>query len=91
MPPGTGPSQQTEPNEETSPRERAPKKARRRPHLSLLVFYRQVIAELRKVVWPTRSQLVTYVNVVIAFLVVVMALVYFVDLGYSHLAVLIFG
>ncbi|WP_435842630.1 preprotein translocase subunit SecE, partial [Streptomyces laurentii] len=26
----------------------------------LALFYRQVIAELRKVVWPTRGQLTTY-------------------------------
>ena len=28
------------------------------------LFYRQVIAELRKVIWPTRKELVTYTTVV---------------------------
>ena len=31
---------------------------------SPVTFYRQVIAELRKVVWPTQEQLVTYFFVV---------------------------
>ena len=34
---------------------------------SLPVFYRQVIAELRKVVWPTQEQLTTYFIVVMVF------------------------
>ena len=37
------------------------------------LFYRQVIAELRKVIWPTRKELVTYTTVVIAFVMVVIA------------------
>jgi len=32
-------------------------------------FYRQVIAELRKVIWPTRRELITYTWVVIVFVV----------------------
>ena len=38
------------------------------------LFYRQVIAELRKVIWPTRKELVTYTSVVIVFVLVVIAL-----------------
>ena len=37
----------------------------------LLRFYRQVVAELRKVVWPTRKQLSTYFMVVLTFVVFV--------------------
>ena len=33
-------------------------------------FYRQVVAELRKVVWPTQEQLVTYFFVVMVFVIV---------------------
>ena len=28
------------------------------------LFYRQVLAELRKVIWPTRKELITYTTVV---------------------------
>ena len=38
------------------------------------LFFRQVVAELRKVIWPTRSELINYTTVVIIF-VVVMALI----------------
>jgi preprotein translocase SecE subunit len=31
------------------------------------LFYRQVVSELRKVVWPTRNQLTTYTAVVLVF------------------------
>ena len=53
-------------------------------------FYRQVIAELRKVVWPTRDQLVTYFAVVMVFVIIMMALVSALDLGFGKLAFEIF-
>ena len=42
---------------------------------SLPTFYRQVVAELRKVVWPTQEQLITYFIVVMVFVLVMMAIV----------------
>ncbi|MEZ0070528.1 preprotein translocase SecE subunit [Streptacidiphilus sp. MAP12-20] len=44
--------------------------------IRLALFGRQVVAELRKVVWPTRAQQQTYVYVVIVFVVAMMLLVY---------------
>jgi preprotein translocase subunit SecE len=38
------------------------------------LFLRQVMAELRKVIWPTRSELINYTAVVLVF-VVIMALI----------------
>ena len=38
-------------------------------------FLREVVAELRKVIWPNRKQMVTYTVVVIVFLVLMVALV----------------
>lgn len=55
------------------------------------LFYRQIIAELRKVVWPSRNDLTTYTTVVVVFVVVIMALVYGLDTGFSSLAKLIFA
>ena len=48
-------------------------------------FYRQVVAELRKVVWPTRQQLITYFIVVMVFVIVVMTFVSLLDLGFDAL------
>ena len=56
----------------------------------LLLFLRQVIAELRKVVWPTREQLVTYFIVTLVFVIVFMALVSLLDLGFGRLAFWVF-
>jgi preprotein translocase subunit SecE len=55
------------------------------------LFYRQVVAELRKVVWPTQEQLITYFIVVIVFVAVVMSLVSLLDLGFGKLVFEIFG
>jgi preprotein translocase subunit SecE len=54
-------------------------------------FYRQVVAELRKVVWPTQNQLRTYFVVVLVFVVVMMALTASLDLGFGKFALWAFG
>ncbi len=54
-------------------------------------FYRQVVAELRKVVWPTRSQLVTYFWVVLIFVIVMMTFVSLLDLGFGKLVFAVFA
>ncbi len=55
------------------------------------LFYRQVIAELRKVIWPTRNQLVTYTTVVMVFVLIVIAYVTVLDYGFSQAILRIFG
>ena len=58
---------------------------------SPITFYRQVVAELRKVVWPTQEQLVTYFFVVMVFVIVMMTLVSLLDLGFGKLAFEVFA
>ncbi len=58
---------------------------------SPVTFYRQVVAELRKVVWPTQEQLVTYFMVTMVFVVFFMALVSLLDLGFGKLAFEVFA
>ena len=55
------------------------------------MFFRQVIAELRKVVWPTRSQLLTYTVVVLVFVLILMGIVALLDLAFSQLTLKVFG
>jgi preprotein translocase subunit SecE len=62
-----------------------------RGRTSPATFLRQVLAELRKVVWPTQQQLITYFVVILAFVVVIMAVVSLLDLGFGKLAFAIFG
>lgn len=55
------------------------------------LFYRQVIAELRKVIWPTRRELVTYTSVVIVFVMMVIAYVSVLDFGFAKAVLAVFG
>jgi preprotein translocase subunit SecE len=64
---------------------------RRTERTGPILFYRQVIAELRKVVWPTQQQLITYFFVVMAFVVFMMALVSGLDLAFGRLVFWIFN
>lgn len=57
----------------------------------IALFWRQVVAELKKVVWPTRQELSTYVVVVIVFVLIIMAFVTVVDIGLGKLMLWIFG
>ena len=57
----------------------------------LALFYRQVIAELRKVVWPTRKELITYTWVVIVFVAVVATIVAVLDLIFAKGVLKVFG
>ena len=55
------------------------------------LFVSQILDELRKVVRPTRSELVNYTIVVIVFVTFVMALVSTVDFGFTKLVLWVFG
>jgi preprotein translocase subunit SecE len=55
------------------------------------LFYRQVISELRKVVWPTRNQLTTYTAVVLVFVSFIIAVVSLIDLVLGRLVFWVFG
>jgi preprotein translocase subunit SecE len=57
---------------------------------SIPTFYRQVVAELRKVVWPTQEQLVTYFLVVMVFVMFMMAFVSVLDLAFCKLVFAVF-
>ena len=64
---------------------------RRTERTGPILFYRQVVAELRKVVWPTQEQLVTYFFVVMAFVVFMMALIASLDLGIGKVIFWVFN
>jgi preprotein translocase subunit SecE len=54
-------------------------------------YLKQVVAELRKVIWPNRKQMMTYTSVVLAFLVFMVTLIGLVDLGLAKLVLMVFG
>ena len=69
------------------------KKSAGKPSLwaRLTLFLRQMVAELRKVIWPTRRELITYTWVVIVFVTIVTAIVGLYDLVFTKLVLWIFG
>ncbi|MCU1698675.1 MAG: protein translocase subunit secE/sec61 gamma [Mycobacterium sp.] len=64
---------------------------RQNPFVFVWTFLKQVVAELRKVIWPNRKQMVSYTTVVLVFLVFMVALIGGVDLGFAKLVGLVFG
>ena len=55
------------------------------------LFVRQVVAELRKVIWPTRKELVTYTVVALAFVIFMTVIVTSLDYGFTKLFFVVFG
>lgn len=63
----------------------------KRDRISPALFLRQVVAELRKVIWPTRNELVTYTAVALAFVIFMTVVVTSLDYGFTKLMFWIFG
>ncbi len=57
----------------------------------IILFIQQVFSELKKVVTPTRKELVRYTLVVLAFVVVMMALVWVLDQAFGWITLFVFG
>ncbi|WP_096284677.1 preprotein translocase subunit SecE [Mycobacterium ahvazicum] len=95
-------SDETEDSKEKSPAKKAgagkkakkPKKPGDRTANPLVFVYnylKQVVAEMRKVIWPNRKQMLTYTSVVLVFLAFMVALVGLTDFGLTKLVLLVFG
>ena len=55
------------------------------------LFLRQVMFELKKVVWPTKEQMVTYTAVVVVFVIIMGLIIAALDFAFVKLVLLIFG
>ena len=64
-----------------------PKKQRTKPRQ----FFREVLAELRKVAWPTRQEVVAYSIVVLVSCVVIATLVFGMDYVFTKAVLKLFG
>jgi preprotein translocase subunit SecE len=63
----------------------------RNPIAFVFTFLKQVVAELRKVIWPGRRELITYTTVVIVFVAFIVALVAGLDLLFAQGVIAVFG
>jgi preprotein translocase subunit SecE len=82
---------QDEPKGEVVAASGVPREKKPNVFARIALFIRQVFAELRKVVTPTRQELVKYTAVVLGFVVVMMALVYGLDLLFVWVTTVVFG
>jgi preprotein translocase subunit SecE len=65
--------------------------ARTGPFGRLARRFRETVAELQKVIWPTRKELLTYTTVVVIFVSIVTAFVSGLDVAFGRLMFVIFG
>ncbi|WP_277063508.1 preprotein translocase subunit SecE [Schaalia cardiffensis] len=88
----SGPADRTK-SGPTRARDAAPKESQKKPNIfrRIWVFITQVIAEMKKVTYPTGEETQTYFVVVIVFVAAIMAFTGLLDLGFGKLNALIFG
>ena len=55
------------------------------------LFVRQVVAELRKVIWPTRKELIAYTIVVIVFVSIMAGIIAAFDYVFTQGVLFVFG
>jgi len=79
------------PSEDVVAIARADGAAHRGRFARIALFLRQVINELKKVVTPTRKELVSFTLVVLVFVVIMMALVFGLDTLFGFLVQYVFG
>jgi preprotein translocase subunit SecE len=80
-----------EPGEDVVARAKADRAAHRNPFSRLAIFIRQVLAELKKVVTPTRKELWSFIVVVLVFVIIVMAIVGALDWLFGWVVLYVFG
>lgn len=82
---------QDEPRGEVVASSDAPREKRPNFFQRIAIFIRQVFAELRKVITPTRQELLKFTGVVLGFVIVMMALVYGLDTLFTWLTQVVFA
>ena len=80
-----------EPSEDVVANAKRERAARRNPFARIALFIRQVFGELKKVVTPTRRELLSFTTVVLIFVAIMMAIVWGLDQVFSLLVVYVFG
>ncbi|MCW2714458.1 MAG: preprotein translocase, SecE subunit [Frankiales bacterium] len=86
---GTGSGLGTSGRSERPSRSASPRRPGRLKRV--VTFFRQVIAELRKVIWPTRNELITYTSVVLVFVMFMVVIVSIYDFLFSQGVLKVFG
>jgi preprotein translocase subunit SecE len=72
-------------------RQRRTVMAERKQRTPMRVFLKEVRAELKKVNWPTRQEMIAYTVVVLVAVVVLTTMVFGMDLAFSKAVLKVFG
>jgi len=80
-----------EPSEDVVASAKRDRAEKRGPFARMALFIRQVINELKKVVTPTRRELFSYTGVVLAFVIIMMVIVYGLDSAFGWAVSWVFG
>ncbi|MBK5238621.1 MAG: preprotein translocase subunit SecE [Actinomycetales bacterium] len=80
-----------EPGEDVVARAKEDSASKRNVFSRVALFLRQVMQELRKVVAPTRKELLSYTGVVLVFVIIMMLLVSGMDWVFGWVVVVVFG
>ena len=57
----------------------------------IALFIRQVVVELRKVIWPTRKELIAYTTVVVVFVLIMAGIIAGFDYVFTRGVLFVFG
>ena len=80
-----------EPGEDIVANAKTDRARSRGPIGRVMLFLRQVIVELKKVITPTGRELFNYTAVVLVFVIIMMAIVSGLDLLFGYLVGVVFG
>ena len=80
-----------EPSEDVVASAKRDRAEKRGPFARMSLFIRQVVNELKKVVTPTRRELFSYTGVVLAFVIIMMVIVYGLDSAFGWVVSWVFG
>ena len=69
----------------------APAGKKRNVFARIARFFREVVDELRKVVWPTMNELWTYFTVVVVFIIAIMAFTGVLDFAFNRAVMWLFA
>ena len=69
----------------------APPGTGRRERAKPVQFFKEVVAELKKVAWPTRQEVVAYSTVVLVAVIVIGALIFGMDYVFTRAVLALYG
>src|SRR5580700_7156498 len=75
---------------QTKAQQRAQKGPSGRKRTTPVQFVREVRDEMRQVAWPSRAELINYTSVVFTTLIIMIALIFALNLGFGKLITLLF-